>query len=559
MKKFWKWKNKMVMNQETMEQTQERTLYLNGTIAEESWFDDDVTPQLFKDELNAGSGDITVWINSPGGDCVAAAQIYNMLIEYKGNVNIKIDGIAASAASVIAMAGTKVYVSPVSMMMIHNPMIVAWGNKDEMEKAISMLSEVKESIINAYEIKTGLSRSKISHLMDAETWMNAHSAVELGFADEILKRNIADEDEEDAKTYAEMEKKIKNYGLEIERMEQMDAMENELKKPLNTPIVARPITDKPKDVKTGRASDEYKEGMLTALRTNFRQIANVLQEGVDADGGYLVPEEYDNRLIDVLSEENIMRKLGHKITTFGEHKINIAATKPAAAWIEEGGALQFGDATFDQILLDAHKLHVAIKVTEELLYDNAFGLENYIIDQFGKALANAEEDAFLNGSGVGQPLGLFAENGGGTVAESTTTLKADDIINLVYALKRPYRKNASFIMNDQTIAAIRTLKDNNGAFMWQPALTQGEPDRLLGYAVHTSPFCPTDGIAFGDYQYYNIGDRGTRSFKQLTELLAGNGMIGFVAKERVDGKLILPEAVQILKIGTKASTSKAGA
>lgn len=365
--------------------------------------------------------------------------------------------------------------------------------------------------------------------------------------------------EEDAKTYAEMEKKIKDYGLEIERMEQMDAMENELKKPVNTPIVARPITDKPKDVKTGRASDEYKEGMLTALRTNFRQIANVLQEGVDADGGYLVPEEYDNRLIDVLSEENIMRKLGHKITTSGEHKINIAATKPAAAWIEEGGALQFGNATFDQILLDAHKLHVAIKVTEELLYDNAFGLENYIIDQFGKALANAEEDAFLNGSGVGQPLGLFAENGGGTVAGSTTTLKADDIINLVYALKRPYRKNASFIMNDQTIAAIRTLKDNNGAFMWQPALTQGEPDRLLGYAVHTSPFCPIDGIAFGDYQYYNIGDRGTRSFKQLTELFAGNGMIGFVAKERVDGKLILPEAVQILKIGTKASVSKAGA
>ena len=192
--------------------------------------------------------------------------------------------------------------------------------------------------------------------------------------------------------------------------------------------------------------------MLKALRSNFKQITNILQEGVDADGGYLVPEEYDNRLIDVLDEENIMRKLGHKITTSGEHKINIAATKPAAAWIEEGGALQFGEATFDQILLDAHKLHVAIKVTEELLYDNAFGLENYIITQFGKALANAEEDAFLNGSGVGQPLGLFADKGGGTVAGSTTTLKAEDIISLVYSLKRPYRKNASFIMNDQTVA-----------------------------------------------------------------------------------------------------------
>lgn len=193
MKKFWKWKNKMVTNQETMEQTPERTLFLNGTIAEESWFDDDVTPQLFRDELNAGSGDITVWINSPGGDCIAAAQIYNMLMEYKGNVTVKIDGIAASAASVIAMAGTKVCVSPVSMLMIHNPSAGIYGNTAEMQKAIEMLDEVKESIVNAYEIKTGMSRAKISHLMDAETWMDANSAVEMGFADEILQRSVTDE------------------------------------------------------------------------------------------------------------------------------------------------------------------------------------------------------------------------------------------------------------------------------------------------------------------------------------------------------------------------------
>ncbi len=173
-----------------------RTLFLNGTIAEESWFDDDVTPQLFKDELNAGSGDITVWINSPGGDCVAAAQIYNMLMDYKGNVTVKIDGIAASAASVIAMAGTKVLMSPVSMMMIHNPMTVAFGDSAEMQKAIEMLASVKDSIINAYEIKTGLSRTKLSHLMDAETWMDANKAVELGFADEIMQRVGSAEDME---------------------------------------------------------------------------------------------------------------------------------------------------------------------------------------------------------------------------------------------------------------------------------------------------------------------------------------------------------------------------
>ena len=184
MKKFWNWTNQAP----TETEPEQRVLTLNGTIAEESWFDDDITPQLFREELNAGSGDITVWINSPGGDCVAAAQIYNMLMDYRGSVTVKIDGIAASAASVIAMAGTKVLVSPVSMLMIHNPATMAMGDAAEMQKAIAMLDEVKESIINAYEIKTGMSRTKLSHLMDAETWMDAHTAVDLGFADEIMAR-----------------------------------------------------------------------------------------------------------------------------------------------------------------------------------------------------------------------------------------------------------------------------------------------------------------------------------------------------------------------------------
>lgn len=184
MKKFWNWTNQAP----TETEPKQRILTLNGTIAEESWFDDDITPQLFREELNAGSGDITVWINSPGGDCVAAAQIYNMLMDYRGSVTVKIDGIAASAASVIAMAGTRVLVSPVSMLMIHNPATMAMGDAAEMQKAIAMLDEVKESIINAYEIKTGMSRAKLSHLMDAETWMDAHTAVDLGFADEIMTR-----------------------------------------------------------------------------------------------------------------------------------------------------------------------------------------------------------------------------------------------------------------------------------------------------------------------------------------------------------------------------------
>lgn len=177
MNKFWNW----VRNAD-----ESRTLYLNGTIAEESWFDDDITPAAFKAELLSGEGDITVWINSPGGDCVAASQIYSMLMDYKGAVTVKIDGIAASAASVIAMAGTTVLMAPTALMMVHNPLTVAIGDSEEMKKAIAMLDEVKESIINAYEIKTGLSRAKLSHLMDAETWLSAHKAVELGFADNLL-------------------------------------------------------------------------------------------------------------------------------------------------------------------------------------------------------------------------------------------------------------------------------------------------------------------------------------------------------------------------------------
>ena len=181
-RKFWNW----VKNDGADEFGSERTLYLNGEISDETWYGDEVTPQMFKNELNAGSGDITLWINSPGGDCFAAAQIYNLLMDYKGNVTVKIDGLAASAASVIAMAGTKVCMSPVAMLMIHNPATVAIGDEEEMQKAIDMLAEVKESIMNAYEIKTGLSRTVISHFMDAESWFNAKKAVELHFADEIL-------------------------------------------------------------------------------------------------------------------------------------------------------------------------------------------------------------------------------------------------------------------------------------------------------------------------------------------------------------------------------------
>lgn len=354
---------------------------------------------------------------------------------------------------------------------------------------------------------------------------------------------------EDAAAYDKMEKEVVELGKSIDRLQRQQAIDNELSRPTSAPITNEPKNSNPAGF---RASNEYKAAMLTALRTEFRQVSDVLEEGTDANGGYLVPEEYDRRLIDVLNEENIMRSLATKITTSGEHKINVAANKPAAAWIEEGGAIQFADATFNQKLMDAHKLHVAIKITDELLYDNAFGLENYIITQFGKALANAEEDAFLNGDGNGKPKGMLADAETG-VTTSGASMTSDDIIDLIYSLKRPYRKNASFMMNDSTIAAIRKLKDNNNNYIWQPAYQAGEPDRLLGYTLHTSAFFPEKAagkvaLAFGDYSYYNIGDRGSRSMQQLKELFAGNGMVGYLMKERVDGLLLLPEAVKVLKI-----------
>ena len=359
----------------------------------------------------------------------------------------------------------------------------------------------------------------------------------------------------DRETYDKMEKEISDYTREIERMQREEAMDRELSKPVATPIVEKPKVMEDEEPVSFRARKEYKDAMISALRSNFRNVSNVLQEGVDADGGYLVPEELDRKLVEKLNEENIFRGFADIITTGGERKINIADGDPAASWIEEGGALVFSDAKFKQITLDAHKLHVAIKVTEELLYDNVFNLESYIVKKFAQALSNAEEDAFLNGNGEGKPVGIFDATDGGTIAEvlNTASIKTDDLLNLIYDLKRPYRKKARFIMNDKTIGAIRKLKDNNGAYLWQPSVQAGEPDKILGYPVHTSAFCPQmeagkPFIAFGDFSYYKIGDRGTRSFAELKELFAGNGMVAFVAKERVDGKLTLPEAIQIMKV-----------
>ena len=377
----------------------------------------------------------------------------------------------------------------------------------------------------------------------AALWENAKAFLEEHTRDGRLSA-------EDAETYEQMEQEVLALGKDIERMERQAILDAQLLQPTTTPITNTPNGSVGAE-KTGRASDAYREAMLRALRSKFQRVDNELIEGADASGGYLVPEEYDHRLIDVLHEENVLRPLATTITTSGEHKINITATKPAAAWIDEGAALTFEDATFAQMILDAHKLHVAVKVSEELLYDNAFNLEHYLITEFGKALGDKEEEAFLLGDGAHKPTGLLAAASAHETEEAK--LKADELISLVYALKRPYRKNAAFIANDQTLAAIRKLKDANGVYLWQPSYQMGEPDRIFGYPVYTTPYMPIveaghNVLAFGDYSYYNIGDRGVRSMQVLKELFAEHGMIGFVMKERVDGKLVQKEAVQVLKI-----------
>lgn len=359
---------------------------------------------------------------------------------------------------------------------------------------------------------------------------------------------------EDTATYDKMENDYMELTKMIDRHNRAKARDAELSHPTSKPILPDIGTAK----KTGRSSNEYKQAFMKALRSNFRNLTTELQVGSDQLGGYLVPEELDNRLIEGLTEENIMRKLGSVITTSGERKINLSGTKPSAAWIDEGEQITFTNMTFDQISLGAHKLHVAIKVTNELLYDNAFGLETHIINKFTEAISNKEEDAFLNGAAnaTDSPKGLFpmaAADVDNLVTTTGASIASDDIFNLVYKLKRPYRKNAAFIMNDATVAAIRKLKDSTGNYLWTPEFVAGEADRILGYPVYTSAYAPTIAagqavIAFGDFSYYQIADRGTRSLYQLKELYMENDMTGFLMLERVDGALLLPEAVRVLKI-----------
>ena len=361
---------------------------------------------------------------------------------------------------------------------------------------------------------------------------------------------------EDDATYARMENDISELGKEIARMERLEAMDAEMSKPVNTPIIEKPASAKV-ETKVGRATDDYKKAFWNhARKRDSYEVRNALQVGADSEGGYLVPDTFERTLISALEAENVIRKHAHVFTTsHGSHKIPVVSTRGTAAWVDEEGQIPESDDAFGQQLIGAHKVATLIKVSEELLNDSAFDLEGYFTTEFARRIGNAEEAAFLTGNGSGKPTGILAGLGGaevGVTAASETAITADELIDLFYSLKAPYRKNAIWVLNDSTIKAIRKLKDHNGQYLWQPALRDGEYDTILGKRIFTSPYAPEIGagvksIAFGDFSYYWIGDRQGVSFKRLNERFAETGQVGFIATKRVDAKLILPEAIKVLQ------------
>ena len=362
---------------------------------------------------------------------------------------------------------------------------------------------------------------------------------------------------EDTATYERMEEDVMNLGEEIKRLERQAVIDLELSKPTSSPISSKPGM-KDEEEKTGRASDEYKSAFWNAMRMKnpSNQIYNSLSIGEDSEGGYLAPDEFERTLITTLEEENIFRKLAKVIkTSSGDRKIPVVVTKGSAAWLDEGEDFEESDSVFGQTSIGAYKLGTMIKVSDELLNDSVFSIENYIATEFARRIGAKEEEAFIVGDGDGKPTGVFHTTAGGQLgvtAASATAITADEIIDLVYSLKAPYRKNAVFIMNDATVKAVRKLKDGQGQYLWQPSLTAGTPDTLLNRPVYTSAYAPiieagASTIAFGDFGYYWIADRQGRSFKRLNELFATSGQVGFLGSQRVDGKLILPEAVKVLK------------
>ena len=360
---------------------------------------------------------------------------------------------------------------------------------------------------------------------------------------------------EDTATYDKMEADVVALGKEIERLERQAAIDAELARPTSNPITNQPGSGAGDEKKTGRASDAYNRAFWDSIRDrgNHYELRNTLTIGTDSEGGYLVPDEFERRLVDALKEENFFRSLATIIrTSSGDRKIPVVTGHGEAAWMDENGLYPESDDSFGMTSIGAFKLGTAIKVSDELLNDSVFDLQAYIASEFVRRIGTKEEEAFLIGDGISKPTGLFntAENG---VTTAGANITFDDVMDLYHSLRSPYRKKAVWLLNDTTVKALRKLKDGNGNYIWQPSVQIGQPDMILNRPYYTSSFVPdlTAGnkvMAFGDFSYYWIADRQGRSFKRLNELYAANGQVGFLASQRVDGKLILPEAVKTMTL-----------
>jgi len=363
--------------------------------------------------------------------------------------------------------------------------------------------------------------------------------------------------EEDSKTYDAMEQQIVAYGKEIQRLERQAQIEAEMNKPTSTPIQNKPNASIHGNTKTGIASDAYRTAFWNSIRNrNFYDVRNDLQVGTDTEGGYLVPDEFERKLVEALTEENIFRQLATVIkTSNGDRKIPIVTSKGEAVWMDEEQQYSLSDDTFGQASLSAYKLGTAIKISEELLNDSVFDLPSYIAKEFARRIGAKEEEAFFVGDGKGKPTGIFNATGGAEDGTSTTgaSITFDDVMELFYSLRSPYRKKAVWVLNDSTVKALRKLKDNTGNYIWSPSVQAGVPDTILNRPYKTSSYVPeikagNKCMAFGDFSYYWVADRQGRSFKRLNELFAMTGQVGFLASQRLDGKLILPEAIKTLTI-----------
>jgi HK97 family phage major capsid protein len=364
---------------------------------------------------------------------------------------------------------------------------------------------------------------------------------------------------EDTATYERMEQEVIDLGHAIEREERATELEREMGAPANGILTSRPdtATDKP-----GRGSNAYSDAFWKQMRSTGSgrssfEVRNALQVGELSEGGYTVPDEFERTLVEALQEENIMRGLVHVITTSsGDRKIPLVTSKGAAAWVEEEATIPESDDAFGQITLGAHKVGSMIRISEELLHDSAFDLAAYITGEFARRVGAAEEAAILSGDGNHKPTGLLHDTLGaetGVTAAAVAAITADELLDLQHSLRAGYRRRAAFIMNDATVKLIRKLKDGNGQFLWQPGLLYGQPDTLLNQRVLTSNYMPlpaagNKAILYGDYNYYWLADREGRSLQRLNELYAASGQIGFKVTQRVDGRLILPEAVKCLKM-----------